>query len=107
MKARRRLQALWHVRALPAVIAIFALAVIQFYAMRELLAAEVLFAVAFIFVSLVVAAFYLVGSIAERGAEVVDSGIHRGTQVAQRGYHDLEHLTRKWMEGTRFFHAHR
>lgn len=107
MKVGTRLRLLWSVRTLPAAIAIFALVVIQFYAMRELVAAEALFAVAFIFLSLIVAGFYFVGSIAERGAEAVESGIHTGTQAAQRGYHDVEHVTQKWMEGTGFFNAHR
>jgi hypothetical protein len=107
MKVWAQLQTLWSARSVPVVIAILCLLAVQFYAVRELLAAEVLFAVAFIFLSLIVGAFYVVGHTAERGADVLDNGLHMGARQAQQGYHDLEHVTRKWIEGARIFHAHR
>lgn len=107
MKVSTRLRHLLNARTLAAVIAILSVLVVQFYAVRELLAAEVLFALAFIFLGLMVAAFYFVGSVAERGADAVETGLQRGARQAQRGYRDLEHVTRKSIEGTRIFHAHR
>jgi hypothetical protein len=107
MKYLRAFRPFWNPRVAPGLTAITCLLLLQLYALRELLAAEVLFALAFLFLSLLAAVFYFIGSIAERGADAVETGLHLGSQQAQRGYHDLEDLARKWIEGRRIFHAHR
>jgi hypothetical protein len=107
MKWVQQFKPLCNARIAPGVVAIACLVVLQFYAVRELLAAEVLFALAFLLLTLLVAAFYFIGSAAERGAGAVETGLHVGAQQAQRGYHDLEGITRRWIGSARFFHAHR
>jgi hypothetical protein len=96
----------WRMRVAPGIIAVAFLVVLQFYTVRELIAAEVLFAVAFAFVVLLGLAFYFLGSLAERGADAMEAGLHVSVR-AQRGYHDLEEITRRWIGSARHLHAHR
>lgn len=107
MKWVRGWRAFWNWRVAPAVLAVAGLMVVQFYVVRELLAAEVLFALAFLCIILLGVAFYFLGSIAERGADVMEAGLHVGAARAQRGYHDLEEASRKWIANARHLHAHR
>lgn len=107
MKWAKGWRGFWNPRVAPAVLAVGCLLVVQFYAVGQLIAAEVLFALAFLFLILLGAACYFLGSIAERGADVMEAGLHVGAVRAQRGYRDLEEISRKWIASARHLHAHR
>lgn len=69
--------------------------VLQLYFVRELLAAELLFGVAFGIVFLIVAAFYIVGTIGERSLGLTEAGVRALAQSARRGYAGIEDLSKR------------
>jgi len=83
------------------------LLVLGFYPLRELLAAEVLLALAFLFVAIFGLAFYFLAALAARGAEMSDAQARAFTHVVQRGYSDLEQTGRRWFHYVRASHAHK
>jgi hypothetical protein len=66
-----------------------------FYFVRELLAAELLFAIAFAVLLVLGGLAYLVGSIGERGLEFAEAGIRMIGDSARRGFSNLEDINRK------------
>lgn len=69
--------------------------ILQLYFVRELLAAELIFGAAFAIVALLVAVFYLVGTLSERGFELTEAGARVIATSARRGYSALEEISKK------------
>jgi hypothetical protein len=70
------------------VVAIFF--VLQFYFVRELLAAELLLGLGFVVLLVAAALSYLVGSAGERGLEFAEVGVRLIRDLARRGLSNLE-----------------
>jgi hypothetical protein len=68
---------------------------LQIYFVRELLAAELLFGVAFGALLLIGGTAYLLGAIGERGLDVTEAGIRVLARSARRGYSMVDELSRK------------
>jgi len=68
---------------------------LQIYFVRELLAAELLFGVAFGALLFIGGAAYLLGAIGERGLDVTEAGIRVLARSARRGYSMVDELSRK------------
>lgn len=68
---------------------------LQIYFVRELFAAELLFAIIFATLLLFVFAFYLVKEAGERGITLVESWVHVVSPAFRRGLHYLEGASRK------------
>ncbi|MGA8367645.1 MAG: hypothetical protein ACLQMT_07675 [Candidatus Acidiferrales bacterium] len=69
--------------------------ILQIYFVRELLAAELLFGLAFAVLLAFGALFYVVGAIGERGLDWTEAGVRAIAPYARRGYVALEDLSRK------------
>ena len=69
--------------------------VLQLYFVRELLAAELLFGLAFGVLFAIGAIVYLAGALGERGLAFAEVGIRVISDASRRGYIGLEELTRK------------
>lgn len=69
--------------------------ILQLYFVRELLAAELLFGMVFGVVFLIVAAFYIVGTIGERSLGLTEAGVRALAQSARRGYTGIEELSKR------------
>jgi hypothetical protein len=68
---------------------------LQIYFVRELFAAELLFAIIFATLLLFVFAFYLVKKAGERGVTLAESWVHVASPAFRRGFHYLEEASRK------------
>jgi hypothetical protein len=64
--------------------------VLQFYFVRELLAAELLFGLGFVVLLVAAALSYLVGSAGERGLEFAEAGVRLIRDSARRGLSKVE-----------------
>src|SRR5713101_2401454 len=71
--------------------------VLQLYFVRELIAAELLFGLAFAVLLAIGAMIYLAGALGERGLAFTEVGIRMISDATRRGYNGLEDLTRKAM----------
>jgi hypothetical protein len=80
-------------KGLMAGIAIFF--VLQLYFVRELLVAEVLFAIGFAVLFALGGFAYLVGSLGERGLDFAEIGVRVIGDAARRSYSALEEISRK------------
>ncbi|MGA8222193.1 MAG: hypothetical protein WB780_11115 [Candidatus Acidiferrales bacterium] len=69
--------------------------ILQLYFVRELLAAELLFGLAFAVLLALGAIFYVVGAIGERGLDWAEAGVRVIGVTARRGYNNLEEISRK------------
>jgi hypothetical protein len=69
--------------------------VLQLYFVRELLAAELLFALGFGVLFILGSTAYLLGAAGERGWYLAEAGIRVIARSARRGYIGLEELSRK------------
>jgi hypothetical protein len=69
--------------------------VLQFYFVRQLVAAELLFGVAFAILLALGGLGYLVGSVGERGLEFAETGVRMIGDSARRGFSNLEGISRK------------
>jgi hypothetical protein len=69
--------------------------VLQLYFVRELLAAELLFGLAFGVLFAIGSIIYLAGALGERGLAFAEVGIRLISDATRRGYTGLEYLTRK------------
>lgn len=69
--------------------------ILQLYFVRELLAAELLFGLAFGGLFAIGAIIYLVGALGERGLALAEVGIRVISDATRRGYTGLEYLSRK------------
>jgi len=68
---------------------------LQIYFVRELLAAELLFGVAFGALLVIGGTAYLLGAIGERGLDLTETGIRVVARSARRGYNMVDELGRK------------
>jgi hypothetical protein len=69
--------------------------IFQLYFVRELLVAELLFAIGFTILLVLGGIFYLVGAIGERGLDLTEAGVRVIADSARRGYSSLEEISRK------------
>ncbi len=69
--------------------------ILQLYFVQELLAAELLFGMAFAALFLLGALFYLLGAIGERGFDWTEAGVRVLAVSARRGYAVVEEISRK------------
>ena len=69
--------------------------VLQLYFVRELLAAELLFALAFGVLLVIGGTAYLLGTLGERGLDLTEAGIRVLARSARRGYSLVDELSRK------------
>jgi hypothetical protein len=74
--------------------------VLQLYFVRELLAAEILFAIGFLSLVLLGGMLYVLGAIGERGFDLTEAGVHILAVSARRGYALLEEMSRKALRPT-------
>ncbi|HTS12300.1 MAG TPA: hypothetical protein VMH00_09300 [Candidatus Limnocylindrales bacterium] len=74
-----------------AVTVLAVLFILQAYFVRELLAAELLFALGFVVVLALVAVFYAIGAASEFGLDWAEAGV----RSVRRGYAMLEEISRK------------
>lgn len=77
------------------------------YEFRALLAAELLFGMAFLVVIFFGAVFYFAGDVAERGFALTEAGLHAVAPRMRRTYRELEEIARRWSENARHVHAHK
>ena len=78
-----------------AVAVLTAFFVLQFYFVRELVAAKLLFGVAFAILLALSGLAYLLGSVGKRGLELAESGVRMIGDSARRGFSNLEGVSRK------------
>jgi hypothetical protein len=107
MKAFGGLQAKLDARTwvLPAVV--LALFLLQAYAIRELLAAELLFLFALVVLAAFGAILYSLGEISQRGAHLLEAALRWAVQHAGSGVRDLREARRRWVADARAAHAHK
>lgn len=74
---------------------LLALAILQTYFVRELLAAELLFGLAFAALFVLGMIFYTVGAVGERGLDWMEAGIRVVTPLARRGFVAMEDFSKK------------
>ncbi len=77
------------------------------YEFRALLAAELLFGMAFLVVMLFGAILYFAGDVAERGLALTEAGLHTLAPRMRRTYREMEEIARRWSENARAVHAHK
>lgn len=78
------------------VVAIVAVGLVaQFYFVRELLAAELLFGLGFAVLLAFAGLFYVIGAVSERGLDWTEAGVRVLADSARRGYASLEEVSRK------------
>lgn len=75
--------------------------ILQLYFVREMLAAEVLFAVFFLVVLVLCGIFYAVGALGEQGLALVEAGIRVAARSARWSYSALEDVSKR-----QFRHRH-
>jgi hypothetical protein len=75
--------------------------VLQLYFVRELVAAELLFGLAFGALLALGAIIYLAGALGERGLAFAEVGIRVISETARRGYNGLEYFSRKSLRQAR------
>jgi hypothetical protein len=75
--------------------------VLQLYFVRELLAAELLFGMAFAALLALGGLFYVLGAIGERGFDWTEAGVRTLAVSARRGFVTLEEISRKAMRPPR------
>src|SRR5277367_3948899 len=66
--------------------------VLQLYFVRELLAAELLFGMGFLFLLGLIGFCYVVGMVGERGFQWTEAGARVAAKSARRGYASLEEI---------------
>ena len=71
------------------------LIILQVYFVRELIAAELLFALGFAVLMVVGGIIYLVGALGERALDWMAAGVQVTATAARRGYAGLDELSRK------------
>lgn len=77
------------------ILALGAFIVLQAYFVRELLAAEALFALGFAVLFVLAVFFYFVGALGERGLDLAESGVRVLAGPARRGFSMVEEISRK------------
>jgi len=89
-----------------AIIATTIFLVLQLYFVRELIAAELLFCLGFVFLLVLAGIFYVVGTIGDWGFGLVEAGVKAASGPTRRGLAALEDVTRKSLRATRSESAH-
>jgi Na+-transporting methylmalonyl-CoA/oxaloacetate decarboxylase gamma subunit len=107
MKWANRFARSLNMRVAGGAVVVAVLLILETYAMRELLAAEILFAIVFLFVGLIGGVFYLIGGVAERGALETEVKLRPVVPRARQGLRELEEAGRKWLAHSRIASAHR
>lgn len=74
---------------------IAAVIIFQLYFVRELIAAELLFAGGFAVLLVLGGIFYLAGVVGDRGLDWAEAGLRLAAEYARRGYASLEEVSRK------------
>lgn len=69
--------------------------ILQTYFVRELLAAEVLFGLAFAVLFVMGVIFYLVGALGERGLDWAEAGVRVVAPYVRRGYVAIEDFSKR------------
>jgi hypothetical protein len=69
--------------------------VLQVYFVRELIAAELLFGILFLFMFALAALFYMVGTVGMNGRTWAEAGARVVAVSARRGFSTLEELSKK------------
>ena len=69
--------------------------ILQLYFVRELIAAELLFGMIFVFLFAMAALFYAVGTIGMNGRTWAEQGVRIAAASARRAYGTLEELSKK------------
>lgn len=77
------------------ILAAVVLVVLQMYFVQELIAAELLFAIAFVVLSLLAGLFYVLGTIGERSFDATEIVVRAVAISARRGYVALEEVGKK------------
>lgn len=77
------------------IVAVVVLFVLQLYFVQELIAAELLFGMAFVALFLLGSLFYMLGAIGERSFDLTEAGVRVLAISARRGYAALEEISRK------------
>jgi hypothetical protein len=72
-----------------------AIVIFQLYFVRELIAAELLFAGGFAVLLFLGGIVYLAGVVGERGLDWAEAGLRATAEIARRGYASLEEVSRK------------
>jgi hypothetical protein len=105
--AGRESGTVWNRRTRDGLIAAASLLVFQIYAARELLAAELLLAMVFVFLGALGAVLYFIGSLAERGAMTAEALLRSVAPRVRHGWRDLELIGRRWLGPAGALHARR
>ena len=69
--------------------------VLQLYFVRELIAAELIFGMVFLFLFAMAALFYLIGTVGMNGREWAEAGARAVAGSARRGYSTIEEISKK------------
>jgi hypothetical protein len=69
--------------------------VLQMYFVREMIAAELLFGMLFVFMFALASLFYLVGTVGMNGRTWAEAGVRVVATSARRGYSSLEEISKK------------
>jgi hypothetical protein len=69
--------------------------VLQMYFVRELIAAELLFGLAFAFLFALASIFYVVGTIGERSFDLAEVGVRAVANSSRRGFAAIEEISKK------------
>lgn len=95
VNSTKKLRTAWGIEIWGVLLTLAALAVLPLYPVRQMLAAELLFAVLFVSMVAFGAILYLLGAVGERGADVTKAKIEIVAQFARRCFGDLEGITRR------------
>ena len=69
--------------------------ILQIYFVRELLAAELIFALVFAVFAVLAIVFYIVGVIGERGVDLVEAGARFVAPLARRSFSSFEEFSKR------------
>jgi hypothetical protein len=69
--------------------------ILQIYFVRELLAAELLFAIVFALFAMLALVFYFVGLIGERGVDLAEAGARFMAPLVRRSFASLEDFSKR------------
>ena len=97
----------WKVWAVGGLLIALSLLTMQSYSLRALLAAELLFALFLLLLTVFGAVLYYAGEAIEMITGAIETAMRAVAVLAQRGYRDLEEISRRWISSARSLHAHK
>lgn len=97
----------WKVWAVGGLLIALSLLTMQSYSLRALLAAELLFALFLLLLTVFGAVLYYAGEAIEMITGAIETAMRAVALWAQRGYRDLEEISRRWISSARSLHAHK